>query len=573
MIARGGVAVRRRIWLLAAAFTALWLVQVAQLWRWQVREAPVLARRAAAQRMRALQLAPRGLVLDRLGRPLTDPQPRWDVAVFPALAGSPDEVARALARATGEPAPVWAGRLRAHAGAGPYWAGAELTAGPARAVAAAEIPGVAAVPRPVRYGPGALARHVIGYVNQAGGQLGLEAAFDAELRGDAGPHVAAFVDGSGRPLEGLGVRAVDVPAGKPPLSIRLTLDGRAQAAVERILDGWSPPGPGAPLRAAVVVLDPRSGDILAMASRPQFDPLRPPVGPGAPGAAWAPLVNRAVAPYPPGSVFKPVVAAAALETGAVAPGEPFECSGSYTIGGQTFTDPRPGGHGRITLAGALAQSCNITFIRIGYERLGTDRMLATARRFGFGAPVGIGLREEAGGFLPAPRYGGEVAQLAFGQGLLVTPLQVARAYAALVRDGLLPPVGLVDAVLGPDGTPLRRGPRAPAVPALAPEVARQIARDLEGVTDPDGTGTGRNAWVPGWGSAGKTGSAEVVTPDGLVVHSWFAGWTPLRDPRLVIAVLIEEGGAGGQGAARLFREVAQALLDAGGPRPARGRAP
>lgn len=547
---------RRRIWLLLAFFTVLWGVQVGRLWHWQVAEGQALARRAAAQRMRALELAPRGLILDREGVPLTDARLRWGVAVFPGLVRDPSAVAALLAGLTGEPAAQWETVLAGREGPGPFWAVQDLPEETARAAASRGLAGVVALPHVARYGPGALARHVVGYVNRAGGQLGLEAAYQDVLAGDAAPVVTAFVDGNGRPLRGLGVRAVEaVPAGKPPLSLRLTLDRRVQQVVEDVLDGWPPPVPGKPLRAAVVLLDASSGDILAMASRPQFDPEAPPLDPASAGARWAPLLNRAVSPYPPGSVFKPVVAAAALQEKRVTPDERFVCSGTYRLGDRVFTDPQPGGHGAPDLAGALAASCNITFIRIGYERLGAGRILDAARRFGFGRPSGIGLREESGGSLPSPQFAGEVAQLAFGQGPLVTPLQLARAYAAFVRDGMLPPTRLVDAVLGPDGTAVQQGPRASAGRATEPWVARIIARDLEGVTDPRGSGTGIAAWVPGWGSAGKTGSAEAVVDGRHVVHSWFAGWTPLSRPRYVMAVLVEDGGAGGGNAARLFREV------------------
>lgn len=561
--------VRRRIAWAAAGCLLAAAALVARLWHWQVRAAPALVREAVAQRMVALPLAARGQIRDRHGQPLTDPQPRWAVAAFPPLVQDRGAAAAALAPVLG---PEAAARLL-DPGGHARWLARGLDAQVAAQVAALGLPGVVAVRQDERYGPGALARHLVGYVNVAGGQLGLEATYERLLAGTAGPHLAAFRDGHGQPLAGLGVREVEVEAGKEPWDLYLTLDARLQAAVEAALDGYTPPpdaagppdgdaaapvpgqGPGGPpLRAAVVVLDPASGDILAMASRPNFDPTQ---GPPAEGGQWAPLLNRAVAAFPPGSTFKPLVAAYALAQGAIRPDERIFCPGHYDLGDARFHDYVPGGHGWVDMRQALAVSCNIYFIRLGYERLGREGLLAAARAFGLGEPTGLNLWGEAAGALPAAQYPGEVAQLAFGQGLTATPLQMARAYAALLRGGELPPLGLVARVAAPSGEVLVRPARTPARQAVPAPAATAVAGMLAAVTEPGGSGTGQAAWVPGAGSAGKSGSAQWGPGP---AHAWFIGWVPLASPRYVIAVFVEEGSLGGRVAGPLFRAVAERIL-------------
>ncbi len=546
---------RRRILWVLAAFSLLWLGLGGRLWYWQVLRGPELTRAAVALRMLALPLRPRGQILDRRGQPLSDPQTGWGVAVFPALLTDPTAAAAALAPLTGQPTGELAQRLARAAPRDSFWLPGQFPWSLVKSVAGVGPSGVAVALQAERFGPGALARHLVGYVNRQGGQLGLEAQYEAVLTGRAGPYLAAYLDGRGRPLQGLGIREVQVGDGKAPYDLHLTIDAQVQATVEAVLDTAPPPLPEAPLRAAVVVLDLHSGDVLAMASRPQFDPhLGPPEG----SEQWGALLDRTVRQYPPGSVFKPLVAAAALEAGVLTPDAPYFCPGHFDLGGVRFHDAsRPEGHGWVTLGEALEKSCNVFFIHVGYELLGRDRLLAAAARFGLGRPTGANLWGEQPGKLPVAQYGGEVAQLAFGQGPEVTPLQLARAYAALASDGRLPPLGLVTRVTGPGGEVMVRPGRVPPEQAVSPQAAQTVAALLARVTDPERDGTGKAAWVAPDGSAGKTGSAQA---GGERVHAWFAGWIPRSDPRYTIVVLVEDGGGGGVAAAPLFRQIAERLL-------------
>ena len=532
----------------------------ARVYQLQVAEGEGYARMAFQQRTLSLPLASRrGQIVDRNGIPLTDPQPSWGIAAFPTLVADREGVARALAVRLGISETALLGKLEA--GTDPRWLATDLSAEDAAAVEEMRLPGIAVGPLGERYGPGALARHLVGYVNSQGGQLGLERALDRELAGDAVPALVTYLDGTGEPLSGLGIRRVVPQMGKPPYTVRTTIDARLQQAVEAILDQEA--SEGRPWRGAVVVMDAHSGEVLAMASRPQFqyDQLGQLLAEG----EGTFLLNRAIIDYPPGSVFKALVAAAALEKGLVSLDEQFYCVGHYDLDGHRYEEDA-GGHGQLTFKEAMAQSCNITFLQVGYERLGTEGLREAALLFGFGEPTGaLGAGrpwpDEQLGYVPGPDEGG-LAQMAFGQGALeATPLQVARAYAALANGGILPQVRLVTAWETPAGEVVGRPRAGEAKQILKPETAALVREALAAVTDPEGQGTGRSAWIPGVGSAGKTGSAEGVDTEGRQsTHAWFAGFLPLNRPRYVITVLVEGGGGGGAAAAPVFRQVAEALL-------------
>jgi penicillin-binding protein 2 len=544
---------RRLLWL-GVLFFFMLAALGGRLYQLQIVQGPRLARMAYTQRTLALPVASRrGMIYDRRGEPLTDPQSGWGVAAFPPLVtDAAGEAARLAPLLRMTPAEVEA-KLR---GREPSWV-ARVDQRLADRVAAMGLPGIAVGPAGERYGPDALAQHLVGYINQSGGMLGLERAFERELAGE-GAQLVARLDGRGRPL---GARPIEVALpdlGKLPYDLHTTLDARIQGAVEAVLDRHAV-GQRA-FRAAAVVLNP-AGEVLALASRPAFDYRALDGLLKTPGRGSF-LLNRAVSAYAPGSVFKAVVAAAALEAGKVSMEETFFCPGHYTIGGLTFHDADPGGHGRLTFAEAVARSCNVVFLQVA-QRVGVSGLRAEAERFGFGQKTGALGRdwpEEQSGRVP-PRGSEGAVQMAIGQGdLTATPLQVARAFAAIANGGLLPAVRLVTAVRSPEGEVIERIPRVQPARIMAPETARLLHRALLGVTAPNGRGTGRLAWTP-VGVAGKTGSAEGVDSDGKrATHAWFAGYFPAEAPQYVMVVMVEGGGSGGAVAAPLFREVADVIL-------------
>ncbi len=549
----------RRIFVLSVAAWVCLAGLGLRLFQLQILQGPDLTRQVFSQRTERLPLQMRrGMIYDRSGVPLTDPQSEWGLAVFPRLFGDPAEAAPVLAEALGEErAALVLEYVEQHHDAG--WVIEGLPDAVADRVQeyAAEglLPGIAVGPTGWRYGPESLARHLVGFANAAGGQAGLELAYDWALRGSNVPHLVAQYHGRGGPLPGAPLQVLQPrdPAGKEPYDVHTTLDARIQAAVEREMDRTAHPD-GGPLRAAVVVLDARTGELLAIASRPNFDQARFTTGDQ--------LRNRALTPYETGSVFKPMVAAAALEAGAIVPHELIPCSGTYQLGDRTFRDVAGTVTGPVTLREAIARSCNTAFIRIGYERLGADRLLEAARRFGLGESTGaLPPDHEPVAPLPELRYGGDVAQLSFGQGgLRASPLQVARAYAAIANGGVLHPVRLVTSVKTPDGEVVFR-PRAGASRrVMSPETAAELQQALLLAVVPGGGGTGEAAWVEDVGAAGKSGSADTVLDGRPATHAWFAGWFPARRPEYVVVVFIEDGRAGGRDAAPLFRRIAEAIL-------------
>jgi len=549
---------RRALWL-GVFYLSLLTALSYRLYIVQVVKGELYARTAHHQRTLSLPVASRrGQILDRTGHPLSDPQPGWGVAAFPPLVTDREGESRAVASLLGRSESDVAALLRS--GLPPSWIAPQAGAALAERIRQAGLPGIVAAPLETRYGAGSLARHLVGYINGQGGQLGLERAFEKQLAGEAVPALVAYLDGHGAPLAGLGVRAVVPAVGKQPYSLYTTIDGRVQRAVERVL-GAHAMADGSRLRGAVVVLDPHTGEVLAMASRPNYDQANDPGERADRGDAF--LLNRAVAAFEPGSVFKAVIAAAALDGGYVHLDDKFYCDGHYSVGGQEYKDAGGVAHGWLTFREAIAKSCNVTFARVGYEKLGAKRIAEAAQRFGFGSKTGVlggtDEGEEKAGLIPELVYGGEVAQAAFGQGILVTPLQIARAYAAVANGGLLPPVRLVTAIKTPAGKVVGRPPAGEAVRVMSKEAAAELQQALVAVTDPRGSGTGKKAWVEPVGAAGKTGSAEGIENGHPTVHAWFAGYLPAASPRFVITVLVQGGGYGGEVAAPIFREVGEAI--------------
>lgn len=594
------LALSKRILGAVSILTLITFLLVGRLFAFQIGEREGLARAAYAQRTLALPLAAqRGLILDRDGVPLTDPAATWGLVLFPALVKDPAGTAKALVGLLGERlrpavgslassrAGTKASALSATAGLlgstgsraeleslltakikgapshQPLWLAESLPSQLLQQVQRLHLPGLQIAPSGQRYGPNSLARHLVGHLSDGTGAIGLERLYQAELAGGAVPTLSTALNARGGSMSG-GTWAVRVPGGKEPDHLWTTLSSDVQAAVEEALDQagseWSKAHGGAPFRAAAVVLDPKTGDVLGMASRPQI---------GQSGALCTAQglqagcqINRALQAYPPGSIFKVPVAGLALDRKLWDPEGEVNCSGTYKVGTGVIQD-LTGPYGRVKIAQAFAHSCNTPWAKLGVEGLGKAGMEELFRRFELGAPTGVaGLWGEAGGTLPKMEWPGEVAQAAFGQGLTATPLQMARIFAAIANGGRLPAVRVVEAVRSPEGRVLEKPAQGVPIRVLSRETAENLQSFLQAVTELDGDGTGKAAWISEWGSAGKTGTAEAVGANGRPVeHAWFAGWTPLERPRYVITVLVEEGGMGGMVAAPIFRAIGEGIRE------------
>lgn len=413
---------------------------------------------------------------------------------------------------------------------------------------------------PQRYGEKSSAEHFVGYVDGEGkGVYGVERSFDKLLSENGGEvSVTYSIDAVGRVLTGTEPKVkgkkADVMGG-----VVLTLDSRIQAIAEAALDSSNIE------RGAAVVLEVESGAIRAGVSRPGFDRNRLSDSLKDEGS---PLLNKTLCAYSIGSVFKPFIAAEALESGITLP--VCECTGKLRVNDTVFTCPGERGHGAVDLAGALQKSCNIYFIKLALS-LDRDSLLGLCRDMGFGKSTALaeGITGAAG-VLPEAgtlRLKGELANLAFGQGKLsATPLQMAAAYRALA-SGVYSAPYLVEGTVDSQGQPEQESP--PKQSRVLSDKTAAALRDLLKRVVLSGGG---EAACPFFTTAGgKTGTAQSgIFNDGKEIYrTWFAGFFPADEPKYVAVVLSENGKSGAADCAPVFRAIADGIAQAEGEKPNR----
>ena len=420
------------------------------------------------------------------------------------------------------------------------------------------VTGVSVIERKVRTDVSMPAAHLIGYTNETGsvGMSGIEKAYQDVLRSDNTVYVLATTDAKYQYLEKYGYRVKKVEAERP-LNIELTLDYHMQKLSEEVMDKMM-------ISGAVAVIDILSGDILVLASRPGFNPAN--ISEYLDDERQ-PLFNRAIAGYTPGSIFKIVTAAAALESG-FNPEVTYECPGYVMLGDQVFKcwNYDEGGHGVLNLIDSFAQSCNSYFIHLGIH-IGSKKMLETAREFGLGSITGIsrqlipeyeGMLPDAGELIGA----GNAANLAMGQGrILVTTLQAAGMASIIANGGIRHTLNIVDCIVNSEGEIIRDLKKREWKRVISKETATALMKMMEATVE---YGTGRRADIGGYGgSAGKTGSAEtgMVDDDRPVLHAWFTGYFPYTEPRYAMCVFVEDGTGGGTSAAPVFAEIAARIME------------
>ena len=413
------------------------------------------------------------------------------------------------------------------------------------------------------YPAGALVSNVLGYVGEISeeelrasaegdyfggdliGKVGVERSYEPELRGAAGEE-ALEVDARGRK-----VRTLDTRSAMKGSDLKLTLDMGVQKRAVELLAGQ---------RGALVVMDVRTGAVLALASSPTYD--NNPLAWGVSGKEWRdmtrdpakPMLDRTIAGvYPPASTFKALVALAALEEGVIAPSTTFFCGGALRLPSRTFRCWRRGGHGTLNVLSALQYSCDVYFYQVGLK-LGIDLLMKWCREFRLGEPTGIDLPGEASGTIAGPEwkrkrfrenwYQGDTINYSIGQGyLLLTPLQIARVYAAIANGGRLVHPFLCDrAYREPTGLPVGR------------EKLATVQKGLEYVVR---KGTGARAGQFGVTIAGKTGTAQNAHGDD---HALFAGYAPADYPKFVAVAVVEAGKHGSSVASPIVGEILAHIL-------------
>jgi cell division protein FtsI (penicillin-binding protein 3) len=415
-----------------------------------------------------------------------------------------------------------------------------------------ELAGVHTRKEPKRFYPnGSLAANVLGFVGLDGnGLAGIEQVYNEKIVGEPGK-IFIEKDSLGRAYESTEV------LGRPGQTVILTIDQSIQYQAEAALTA-AITNSGAKAGTAIV-LDPHTGDILALANAPTFDPNDVGAAPPAARANWA-LQNI----YEPGSTFKIVAFSAAIEKGLAKPGDYIDCQmGSITVAKRLIHDHHP--FGSLTIADALAKSSNVAAIKLGL-RVGDPAMFDFITRFGFGARTGIELPGETVGLVrPLHRWQpSSIGSIAIGQEIGVTPLQMVVAFGALANDGVRIAPHLIREIRNANGvTTYRPNPEQHRV--IKQETATALRGMLEGVTL---NGTAKKAQLDGYTAAGKTGTAQKIDPRTRTYSATkfvasFVGFAPVNNPAVVIIVVIDEpGGAyhGGDVAAPVFRQIAEGIL-------------
>ncbi len=523
---------RARLRWLAWGLAAWAAVVVCRLVQVQVFEHQQWESGSARQRERPLEVEePRGDIVSRDGRVLAGSLER--AAVYANPRKIPREawnsLAAGLAPLVGQPAPAIVAQLRSHDGF--FYLAKDLDPQVKDAVARLRQRGVGTIRTELRVYPhGALAGPVVGFVNAEGaGQAGLEGFYDRTLRGSPSVY-RVLQDGKISPTP---IDLRPETEGRPGQSLVITLDSRVQQIVEQEL-ARTVAEVGAK-GASAVVLDPTTGELLAVASVPSYDPGR--LGQADPKDRRDRAVEDALEP---GSTFKPFIVAAAMGAGVLNPSEMVDCSGGGVMIANVFIHDHAR-YGLLPVREVLAKSSNAGAIRIAY-RVAPGPLDATIRAFGFGQPTRVELPAEARGIYRGPQSWSALSRagLALGQEISVTPMQLAQAYAAIANGGLLVHPRLVVETRDRDGRTVTPNQPQPGVRVLPAETAWRIAGMLEAVVE---EGTGKAADVPGYRVAGKTGTAQRAHSGNYASGrhvAWFAGFLPMPSPSLVVVVCVDE---------------------------------
>ena len=587
-------AAAQRAWGFGGVIFLLFLALAGRLWYLQIAHGDDFRDAAAANQARRIRTrAPRGVITDRRGVLLAANRPRLAIYAAPAVARDAPTLERLAGLLHVTPNEIR--QTISDTQQNPYDPLRIALDVPMATVTQIEenkpfLPGVSTQPEPVRWYPkGTLAAHLVGTMGRINGtewerlkaqkyfsddflgKTGVEAAYEPYLRGLPGG-TDVQIDARGRT-----VRALDTQEAAPGGTVQLTIDAPTQAAAERVFKEHGFIG-------AAVALDPRTGAVLAMASAPTYDPDQFATGitsknwdPLAKSAAH-PLINRAIsAMYPPGSTFKPVVAAAGWETGAITPGSSVFCPGSYHLGHARFGCWET--HGGVDFTKAIAQSCDVFFYVYG-QKIGPDRLAFYSKQFGLAEKTGIDLAGEKLGSIPSPAwkakhfhkygpafdqwFGGDTLHMSIGQGdVLTTPLQMARVSATLANGGnVLKPYVVAKITDGSTGAVRYRS--SPAVVRHVPVSAANMERVRRAMLATVTQGTGKIVRFKEVAVAAKTGSAQ--THGAALTHGLFICFAPYNHPTIAMAAIVEHGGHGGATAGKVCRAMLRAyfhLKDAG----------
>ena len=579
-------------------FIALLLIALSvllvRLWYLQVIKGGELKQRSESNSVRSRIIQPlRGLIMDKKGHVLADNRPSFDILYMPGQGKDHEQLmerlkdlykSKSLELSHDQPFPkTWKPYLPVKLEKNVSMAKVALVE-----TNALDLPGVYVDVSPVRlYMDGEMMAPIIGYTGEiskedlekgddeyaygdVSGKHGVEKFFDSYIRGRRGAELVE-VNVYDKEIKKLG--RIEPISGYNAIS---TIDVGLQKAAWQAFEGKA---------GAAVVLNPRDGSVLAMVSSPSFDPNL--FNSGISHDQWdklqnnplAPLSNKAISgQYPPGSTYKLIIAAAALEEGIITPNTKFFCGGSFTLGNRTFRCWHKNGHGYVSLHRAIVESCDVYFYNVG-KLLGVDKIAKYAKLFGLGEASGIDLPNEKNGLIPTkdwkltwmkePWQPGETISIAIGQGFnLVTPLQLASAYSAFANGGTLWRPHLIKRIESTDGRIYKEfSPEKKGALGLSKKTIEIINKALWGVVNEPG-GTGQAARILNTDVCGKTGTSQVVgLPENEKArkvkkigifqrdHALFVCYAPLKNPEIVVAVILENAGHGGAVAAPIARKI------------------
>lgn len=496
----------------------------------------------------------RGIIFDRRGRELAVNLDTESIYCDPSEIASPDKVAYALAGRINQKPEIILAKLNS-TDRKFSWIERKLSVEHVQGIKDLNLRGIGFVPETKRYYPkGSLASHIIGFVNiDNKGLEGVEQKYDKYLV-SRGEKAYVFRDAKGNVLSDGQTLNREIKGN----NLVLTIDEGLQYILEKNLDEaflhWKAAS------ASAIMMDPYTGEILAMANRPTFDINNPAE------ATAAKRRNRAITDcYEPGSTFKIIVGTAALEEGIVRPDTKFDCSAGYIeVGGKKIRDAHR--HGVLSFKEVIQKSSNVGAIKIGLS-LGRERLYDYIKRFGFGEKTGIDLAGEASGLVRSPeRWSGtSIGAVSIGQEVAVTPLQVLRAYATIANGGFLVKPYVVSEIRSPNGNLIYK--KSPEAKRILSEKTANIFREILKTVTEEG-GTAIEAAVDGNQVAGKTGTAQLIDPKTKRYSkekyvSSFVGFVPADKPRIAMIVVIHEPKGqiyGGVVAGPVFRKIASESL-------------
>jgi len=582
----------RRLFILRVGLLLVVALLGLRLWHLQIREGPYYRDLSENNRTRLVLLEPaRGLIYDRHGVLLANNVPSFSLYVTLEDVKDREALIQQLSNLLGlDPTLVRKKMTARGSKLLPRKIKDRMTLRDAMLVESnrLDMPGVMIQVESQRNYPGGVtAAHLLGYVGEISadqlekpefvdlhqgsivGQYGVEKSYDRHMRGMAGQKNVE-VDALGHEK-----KAVVVERPQAGNDLYLTIDVRLQKVAEDLLGGEY---------GAIVALDPNSGDILAMASRPGFDPNV--LSRELTAKQWVeivqdegrPLNNRASqGQYPPGSTFKIPMAVAALETKTMSPSSTVFCNGGYQFGKRLYHDWKASGHGYVDLHNALVHSCDVYFYTIG-QRMGIDVMAEFGKDFGLGKVTGVELPSERAGIMPSTAWKqkakheqwlpGETISAAIGQGYVtVTPLQMASLVGTVANNGVSYRPRLVQAVMDRTSGNLQELPAVPRGKINAKPETFRIIKDALADVVTKGTATRAKSSMVTIG--GKTGTAQVAAlrtgpeeniPKKFRDHAWFVAFAPVESPKIAVAVLAEHMGHGGAAAAPLAKEVIETYM-------------